>query len=377
MRANRFVIISLAVLLISVGLGAGGQQPPAPRHEVKQIIAYDQMNKIAILMGRQEGNQVEFFALPVYESEQGKLFSLRMVPQRIGRDTLEIAGSGRGDDSRLLALVNTKRVVVFKLAPLPTDGKVSYNELSTPERILEDHRGIERLRATETRVVVQQGQRDIAILDAKTFQEIHRLSLPDPISNLAVDQDRLGVYAAPWLRFFDLQGNPVGRPVSVKLVLLGAWEPGFFAQTDERTLTLWDRNGNRSAEIKTEQPIQAVAVAQERVGVLSGSQALLFDLRGRRVAAIGGGPFERLAAASRRFFLSKGQEIRVVDAQDGKSLQTISLRNRLEQMIGFGGRLFIVVREVAEMQRLIYALYDENGTRIEAGFLPTFEGDRP
>lgn len=177
--------------------------------------------------------------------------------------------------------------------------------------------------------------------------------------------------------FFDLQGNPVGRPVSVKLVLLGAWEPGFFAQTDERTLTLWDRNGNRSAEIKTEQPIQAVAVAQERVGVLSGSQALLFDLRGRRVAAIGGGPFERLAAASRRFFLSKGQEIRVVDAQDGKSLQTISLRNRLEQMIGFGGRLFIVVREVAEMQRLIYALYDENGTRIEAGFLPTFEGDRP
>lgn len=202
MRANRFVIISLAVLLISVGLGAGGQQPPVPRHEVKQIIAYDQLNKIAILMGRQEGNQVEFFALPVYESEQGKLFSLRMVPQRIGRDSLEIAGSGRGDDSRLLALVNTKRVVVFKLAPLPTDGKVSYNELSTPERILEDHRGIERLRATETRVVVQQGQRDIAILDAKTFQEIHRLSLPDPISNLAVDQDRLGVYAAPWLRFF-------------------------------------------------------------------------------------------------------------------------------------------------------------------------------
>lgn len=377
MRAARFAIISLAVLLIGAGLGAGGQQPPVPRHEVKQIITYDQFKKIAILMGRQEGSPVESFAIPVYESEQGKLFSLRMVPQKVGRDSLEIAGSGVGDDSRLLALVNTKKVLVFKLAPLPPDGKVSYNELSTPERILEDNRGIERLRATETRVVVQQGQKDIAILDAKTFQEIHRLSLPDLISNLVVDQDRLGVYAAAWLRFFDLQGNSVGQPISVRAALVGAFESGFFVKTDERTLVLFNRNGNRSAEIKTEQPIQAVAATRERISVLSGPQALFFDLQGRRVAAITGGPFDRLAAASKRFFISKGQEIRVLDAQDAKSVQTISLRNRLEHMIGFGARLFIVVREVAETQRLIYALYDENGTRIESGLLPTFEGDRP
>lgn len=126
--------------------------------------------------------------------------------------------------------------------------------------------------------------------------------------------------------------------------------------------------------MRVDQPIKAIAAARETVAIISGTQTLLLSLKGGRIASAAAG--EQLTSSASRFFLSKGQEIWILDATNGRQLKTITLRNQLENFTGLRRGLAIVVRQ-RNTNRLIYAVYDEQGDQLSIGFLLEFQGPRP
>ncbi len=373
----RYCVIGLVVCLLATGGWATGQLPPvAQRHEVKQIISLDQEQKIAFLLGvDQGGGRVEFFSVPVYEIiSSGKPYTDRLVRKDQG-EILEIGGTGSGDSTRLIALLNTGKAFVFTVTP-PSQTPTPLKELSEPERILQSAEGFKKIRATPSHLIVQKGAKDLVIFDANDakFVERQRIQSATPITDFMVESDRVIVQAQQDVTIFDLQGKvlaQVKRPSPP--IGIGAFETGLLIY-DEKTLTLLDRNGARTAEVKMDQPIKAVAAARETVAIISGTQTLLLTQKGERIASVAAG--ERLTSSANRFFLSQGQEIWILDATTGKRLKVITLRNQLENFTGLRRGLVIVVRQ-RDTNRLIYAVYDEQGDQLSLGFLLEFQGPRP
>lgn len=370
----RYCIIGLVTCLLATGGWATGQLPPvAQRHEVKQIISLDQEQKIAFLLGVDQGGRVEFFSIPIYEiGSSGQPYTDRLVRKDQG-EILAIGGTGSGDSTRLMALLNTGKVFVFTVTP-PSKTPTPLEELSNPERILQSAEGFKKISTTASYLILQEGVRNLVIFDAKEFAERQRIQSAAPITDFMGEGDRLIVQAQQDITIFDLQGKMLAQvkrhtpPIGV-----GAFESGFFIY-DEKTLTLLDRNGARTGEVKVDQPIRAVAAARETVAIISGTQTLLLSRKGELIASLTAG--ERLTSSAGRFFLSKGQEIWVIDANKGQRLKVITLRNQLENFTGLRRGLAIVVRQ-RDTNRLIYAVYDEQGDQLSAGFLLEFQGPRP
>jgi len=372
----RHLGVSLVVCLLTVGAWATGQLPPvAQRHEVKQIIALDQEQKIAFLLGVDQGGRVEFFSVPVYEvsGSSGRPYTDRLVRKDQG-EILEIGGTGLGDLTRLIALLDIGKVFVFTVVPLSRQ-PAPLAELSTPERILQSAEGFKKMGTSHSHLVLQQGEKSLVVFDAKEFVERQRMASAVPITDFRVEGDRMVVQAQQDVTILDLQVKvlaQVKRPSPP--IGIGAFESGFFIY-DEKTLVILDRNGARTGEVKVDQAIKSVAAARESIAVLSGDRALLFNRKGERLATLTG-PFERLTSSANRFFLAKGQEIWVLDALNGKRLKVITLRNILENFTGLKRGLAIVVRQ-RDTNRLIYAVYDEQGDQLSLGFLLEFRGPRP
>lgn len=372
----RHRVISVVVCLLAAGGWATGQLPPvAQRHEVKQIISLDQEQKIAFLLGVDQGGRVEFFSVPIYEiSSSGQPYTDRLVRKDQG-EILEIGGTGSGDSTRLVALLNTGKVFVFTVTP-PSKTPTPLEELSKPERILQSTSGFNKIRATPSHLIIQEGARNLVIFDTKEFIERQRTQSVAPIIDFMVEGDRVIVQAQQDIAVLDLQGKTLAQlKRSSPPIGIGAFESGFFIY-DEKSLLILDRNGARTGEVKVDQPIKAVAAARETVAIISGTQTLLFNRKGERISSIIGGPFERLTSSSNRFFLSKGQEIWILDATTGQRLKVITLRNQLENFVGLRRGLAIVVRQ-RDTNRLIYAVYDEQGDQLSLGFLLEFRGPRP
>ncbi len=372
----RYLGIGLVVCWLIVGSWAAGQPPAAQRHEVKQIIALDQEQKIAFLLGVDQGGRVEFFSVPVYEvsGSSGRPYTDRLVRKDQG-EILEIGGTGSGDLTRLIALLNIGKVFVFTVVPLSRE-PAPLAELSTPERILQSAEGFKKMGTSHSHLVLQQGEKSLVVFDAKEFIERQRMASAVPITDFRVEGDRMVVQAQQDVTILDLQGKvlaQVKRPSPP--IGIGAFESGFFIY-DEKTLVILDRNGARTGEVKVDQAIKSVAAARESIAVLSGDRALLFNRKGERLASVVGGPFERLTSSANRFFLAKGQEIWVLDALNGQRLKVITLRNILENFTGLKRGLAIVVRQ-RDTNRLIYAVYDEQGDQISLGFIMEFQGPRP
>ncbi len=367
-------VIGIVVCLLAASEWATGQLPPvAQRHEVKQIISLDQEQKIAFLLGVDQGGRVEFFSVPIYEiGSSGPPYSDRLVRKDQG-EILEIGGTGSGDSTRLIALLNTGKVFVFTVTP-PSKRPTPLKELSEPERILQSADGFKKIRTTLSLLIAQQGARSLVIFDAKEFVERQRIQSATPITDFMAEGDRVIVQAQQDVTILDLQGKvlaQVKRPSPPSGI--GAFESGFFIY-DEKTLTLLDRNGARTADVRVDQPIKAIAAARETVAIISGTQTLLLSLKGGRIASAAAG--EQLTSSASRFFLSKGQEIWILDATNGRQLKTITLRNQLENFTGLRRGLAIVVRQ-RDTNRLIYAVYDEQGDQLSIGFLLEFQGPRP
>lgn len=362
--------------ILGIGIGGGAQPPSPPYHEVKQIVFIDQEQKFALLMGVEQDKRVEHFLMPVYNTSTGEFFTYRLLRKSQG-NVSDLAGTGFGDTLRLVALLDNKQVFVFKVVPLSTM-PAPLVELSTPERVLQTTLGFERVKAVDTHLLLQQGAQELAILKAQDLKEVKRLSFTDAITDFVVRDNRLLVQNLRKLRIFDLSGAPLKElELPTQALRLGVSELGFLIQQDEKTLLILDRNGSRMADIKAPQPIQALAASKDRVGILSGPQALLFDGQGRQVGVIEGGPFERITASANRFFLHKGQEILTIDAKDGRRIHVRTLQNKLEHLVGFSKGAVAIIREIGGEKRLIYAIYDEDGNRVAIGILLIFEGPRP
>lgn len=370
----RHCVIGLVICLLVVGGWATGQLPPvAQRHEVKQIISLDQEQKIAFLLGVDQGGRIEFFSVPIYEiGSSGPPYTHRLVRKDQG-EILEIASTGLGDSTRLIALLNTGKVFIFTVTP-PSRKPTPLKELSEPERILQSAEGFKKTRAISSHLIVQEGARSLVIFDAKEFVERQRIQSAIPITDFVVEGDRLIIQAQQDITIADLQAKVLAQMKRPSPPLgIGAFESGFFIY-DEKTLTILDRNGVRTGEVKVDQAIKAVAATRETVAIISGTQTLLFNRKGERIASATAG--ERLTASANRFFLSKGQEIWILDATTGQRLKVITLRNQLENFTGLRRGLAIVVRQ-RDTNRLIYAVYDEQGDQLSIGFLLEFQGPRP
>lgn len=370
----RHRVIGALVCLLAAGGWATGQLPPvAQRHEVKQIISLDQEQKIAFLLGVDQGGRVEFFSVPIYEiGSSGPPYTDRLVRKDQG-EILEIGGTGSGDSTRLIALLNTGKVFVFTVTP-PSKTPTPLKELSEPERVLQSAEGFKKIRAIPSHLIVQQGARSLVVFDAKEFAERQRIQSVALITDFLVEGDRVIVQAHQEITVFDLQGKVLAQLKHPSLPIgIGAFESGFFIY-DEKTLLLLDRNGVRTGEVRVDQPIKAVVAARETVAIISGTQTLLLTHKGERIASVAAG--ERLTSSANRFFLSQGQEIWVLDATTGKRLKVITLRNQLENFTGLRRGLAIVVRQ-RDTNRLIYAVYDEQGDQLSIGFLLEFQGPRP
>ncbi len=101
-----FVLLLVFPLLISTAQGQ--LPPPGPRQEIKQLVPFDQGNAIALLAGVDSGTGKPTFFSVYFYNNRGELISIRATAKRDG-EIEEIAITGQAAETRLFALVNTKK----------------------------------------------------------------------------------------------------------------------------------------------------------------------------------------------------------------------------------------------------------------------------
>ena len=377
--SGAFPVLVGGLLLSSSPVLRAQQDPPSsPPLAVSDIQFFDQAQKAVFVMGQvHETGTLELFLMPVYEVATGDLLTFRLIRREDG-DLQQVVGSGRADRSRLAALLNTGQVFFFDVTP-PSQQPAPLEEVSSPREIYPEM-GIERLAATDDHIALQRDTNELILLRTADLEEVHRETFSHPITALAFSQDRLLVVSPPLAQVLGADGTRLAEWELAATPLAARGDPqGFVLQQDATRVLVYDRGGNLTGEIRTDHPIEALAVTQagETLGVLSGDGLLLLDRKGQKRGEISGGPFEHLGASFRSFFVHRGQEIAVVDVLTGTVVRAITLRNQLENLVGFPQGLSIVVREREGERRLIYAFYDEQGTLYAVGLLLTLEGDRP
>lgn len=372
MNRNKLCLILLVTLLL-LGINTQGQLPPPGPwlgQKIKQLVAFDQGNAIALLAGADLGTGKPTFFSVYFFNNKGELISTRFAASQYG-EIQEIAVTGQGTETRLLALMDTKAILIFKVFPFDRNAPPS---VATPERRLAETEGFTRVRATDTRVFAQAGKKRIGIFDV-SGTKLQQLEFPDEVQDFLPNRNRLLAQTSKEIQLFDDQGKLLNKQalsaaISPRLI---AFETGFAYQATEQSVQLLDVNGKTQGEVKIGDKISGLRGTPKHVAVQLKDQLQIFNAKGTKVAEFKApGPIERLSSFQ-EIFCTQGRqeltELRLLGASDGRLIKTHQFNSKVENMEGFGMHLMLIVRDPEG--RLFYGIMDESGNWVRYNLLPT------